>query len=190
MMNSKTPMSVRSQSTLLTPEAYLEGELHSDVRHEYVAGHVYAMVGASRAHNRIAGNLYTALHGYLRGGPCQVFIADMKVRTAAAFYYPDVVVSCDPADQHEYYCERPLLIIEVLSPSTDRADTLEKRIAYQALTSLQEYVLVPQDNMEVRIYRRRGDSWELETYAAGDQVALHSVGLDLPIEQIFADAWR
>lgn len=82
----------------LSPEDYLEGEKQSEFRHEYVAGYVYAMTGASEAHNLIAGNLHAALHAHLRGGSCRVFINDMKVRVADAFYYPDLMVCCDPAD--------------------------------------------------------------------------------------------
>lgn len=172
----------------ISPEEYLEGEKHSDIKHEYVAGQVYAMVGASRAHNIIALNLATALRGHLRGRPCQVFMADVKARIDDLFYYPDVMVSCDPADRHDYYCEHPVLVVEVTSPSTEARDALEKRIAYQSLASLKEYVLVAQDDIKVRVYRRIVDGWELETCKAGDKVRLTAVGLELPIERIFDEA--
>ncbi|MEE4377461.1 MAG: Uma2 family endonuclease [Candidatus Competibacteraceae bacterium] len=171
----------------LSPQDYLDGELHSDIKHEYVAGYVYAMTGASEPHNLITGNLFAALHAHLRGKPCRVFINVMKVRTETAFYYPDIMVCCDPGDTEAYYKTCPALIIEVLSPTTERADTLEKRIAYQTLTSLQEYVLVVQERPEVNIYRRIVDGWELETLSAGDQVSLRSVDLQLPIELIYED---
>ncbi|MGI8739907.1 MAG: Uma2 family endonuclease [Gammaproteobacteria bacterium] len=182
-------MSTLEKIVRITPQEYLDGEQYSDIRHEYVAGHVYAMVGASKAHNLIAGSFYTALHGHLRGNPCQVFASDVKARVAEAFYYPDVMVACDPSDGHEYYCERPLIIIEVISPSTEARDALEKRIAYQSLESLQEYLLVAQDKMEVRIYRRANEAWELETCTETDQVRLTSVGLEIPIEQVYEDVW-
>jgi Uma2 family endonuclease len=96
-------------------EEYLEGELHSQVRHEYVEGHVCAMAGASDDHNRIAGNIFSFLHSALRGKPCEPFINDMKVKIqlASAFYYPDVLVACDPTDKEQYYRERPVVIVEV-----------------------------------------------------------------------------
>src|SRR5262245_26554542 len=102
---------IAKSADLLTPEEYLEGERYSDVRHEYVDGRVYAMAGASDDHNRIAANLLAFLHAALRGKPCEPFMADMKVkipsRFADAFYYPDVMVACDPADNARYYRERP-----------------------------------------------------------------------------------
>lgn len=182
-------MSTLEKIVLISPREYLEGEQYSDVRHEYVAGHVYAMVGASRAHNLIVGNFHAALHGHLRGKPCQVFATDMKVHFADTFYYPDVMVACESSDRHDYYCEHPTLIIEVISPSTEARDALEKRVAYQSLDSLREYLLVAQDKMEVRIFRRAGRAWELETCTEKDQMRLTSVGLEIPIEHIYEDVW-
>lgn len=93
-------MAERAPSLPITIEDYLEGELLSDIRHEYIDGEVYAMVGASAAHNIIVGNLFAALHAHLRGGPCQVFMADMKThiqwQEGERFYYPDIQVCCDP----------------------------------------------------------------------------------------------
>lgn len=174
---------------LISPQEYLDGEQHSDVRHEYVAGYVFAMVGASATHNLIVGNLQAALHGHLRGKACQVFTSDMKVRLADAFYYPDVMVACEPSDRHNYYRERPTLIIEVVSPSTEARDSLEKRLAYQSLDSLNEYVLVAQNRIEIRIYRRTLEGWELETCSTNDTVRLTSVALELPIDQVYEDVW-
>ena len=180
-------MSVTKKMPPLSVEDYLEGEKHTQRKHEYVAGRVYAMVGASRAHNLIALSLASALRAHLRPRPCQVFASDMKVRIGDIFYYPDVVVNCDASDQEPYYCTSPVLIIEVLSPATITLDTIEKRVAYQSLVSLQEYVLVAQSHREVSIYRRTGQDWEIETHTEGDQVRLNSVGLTLPIEQIYED---
>jgi Uma2 family endonuclease len=84
-------------------------------------------------------------------------MAVMKVRTENAFFYPDVVVICDPADAHEFYIEQPALVAEVLSPSTEARDSLDKCIAYQSLVSLRDYVLIAQDRIEVCIYQRPED---------------------------------
>lgn len=178
-------MSTLQKIAWISPEEYLEGEKIAEVKHEYVAGQVYAMVGASRSHNLVGGNLFSALHVHLKGTPCQVFIADMKVRTADAFYYPDVVVGCDKRETQAYYCEYPLLIVEVASPSTQLRDELDKRAAYQALPSLEEYVLAAQDRREVRIYRRLADGWELETCTEGDTVKLRSVELELSLTDVY-----
>ncbi len=169
-------------------EQYLEGERFAEVRHEYVNGRVYAMVGASARHNVIALNLAMALRERLRGGPCQVFMSDVKahVRTASdeCFFYPDLMVACDPADDHDYYRDRPVLIVEVLSDSTERTDRADKFHAYRALDSLEEYVLVAQDVPRVEVYRR-GTAWDLELHGEGDALRLDSVDLDLPVEAVY-----
>lgn len=183
-------MSTLTKNTLITPEEYLEGEQYSDIKHEYVDGHIYAMVGSSSAHNLIAGNLLTLLKNHLRGKPCQAFISDMKARINNIFYYPDVMVACDPQDRHDYYREHPILIIEVLSPSTTQRDSHDKRNVYQSIASLREYVLVSQDMMAVRIYRRSWEGWSLESCLEGDKVRLTSVDLELPIEAIYEEVWE
>ncbi len=185
-------MSIHRKSVVISAEEYLQGEKYSNAKHEYVDGHIYAMVGTSKAHNLIAGNLYATLRAHLRGSPCQVFIADIKVHVASAnaFFYPDVLVTCDDEDGHDYYSERPVLIVEVLSDSTQARDTLEKRIAYQSLPSLREYVLVAQDKREVSIYRRADDGWDLEVCAPGDRIDLSSVGLNVELEIFYEGVAR
>ncbi len=184
-------MAQQARTSRLTIDEYLQGELHSEVRNEYVNGEVYAMVGASAAHNIIAGNLFVALHQHLTGGPCQVFMADMKtlIRSLAEerFYYPDVQVCCDPDDQATYYRERPRLIIEVLSETTERRDRSDKFYAYRRLESLQEYVLVAQDVVRVEVYRRR-TGWNLEIYADDDNVRLESVDLTVSVAGVYESA--
>src|SRR5437899_5049816 len=109
---------------------YLDGERIAEAKHEFVGGHVYAMAGASSEHNLIALGLASVLRSHLRGKPCQVFIADMKVRLLVSetdiFYYPDVLVTCDPRDKERYFKRFPHVLIEVLSPDTDRTDRREK----------------------------------------------------------------
>ncbi|MDQ3797339.1 MAG: Uma2 family endonuclease [Pseudomonadota bacterium] len=155
------------------------------MRHEYVIGQVYAMVGASRAHNTISLNLAKALRTHLCDGPYQTFMAVMKVRTENAFFYPDVVVICDPADAHEFYIERPALVAEVLSPSTEARDSLDKCIAYQSLVSLRDYVLIAHDRIEVCIYQRPEDGWELELCMRDDTAHLTSVGLEPSVRELY-----
>ncbi len=170
-------------------EEYLESELTAEVKHEYVAGHIYAMVGTSKAHNRIAINVTLALNAHLRGGPCQVFMADIKVyvEKAEAFYYPDVVVACERGESDPYIVAKPLLVVEVLSPSTERIDREEKLHNYQQLDSLQEYVLVAPDAKEVEVHRRVEGAWEVEAYTGEGAVRLDSVGLQLALAEIFMD---
>lgn len=121
---------------------YFEGEQLPEVRHEYIGGRVYAMSGGSEAHNILSGNLYVALREHFRGRPCRVFMADMKLRLNIAeddiFYYPDLLVTCDSADDAKYYKTMPTVLVEVLSPPTERLDRREKFLSYQRLPSLEE----------------------------------------------------
>jgi Uma2 family endonuclease len=168
-------------------EEYLAGEKMSDVRHEYVAGAVYAMAGASGLHNLLALAFAARLRDHLRSSPCRTFMSDMKVRVRDAFYYPDIVVVCGTLDTGAYYQTAPTLVVEILSESTEARDRLEKRLAYQSLESLKEYVLVTQDKMQVEVYRRIEDGWQLETYSYGDRVRLASIHFETPIEQLYED---
>src|SRR5680860_720037 len=129
----------------LSVEDYLAGEQAAKARHQYIDGAICAMDSATARHNRIAVRLASRLESHLAGSPCQTFTSDMKIRTADAFYYPDVVVTRQPVAPEAVYLNEPVLIVEVLSESTEARDRLEKWIAYRALPSLSEYVLIAQD---------------------------------------------
>ncbi|MEK6747727.1 MAG: Uma2 family endonuclease [Pseudomonadota bacterium] len=180
-------MSLKTQLKYIPIEDYLEGEELSDIKHEYIDGQVYAMVGASRRHNRIALDFASALTNHLRGSPCKAYISDMKVRIDNVFYYPDMVIACH-AGGHDYYETEPVVIVEVLSPSTESKDRLEKRLTYQRLASLQEYVLVAQDKVQVDIYRRTAEGWELEQCDERDVLRLDALDFTLPVLDIYRDA--
>jgi len=169
-------------------EEYLKGELASDARHEYVNGEVFAMVGGTKAHNAIAGNLFALLHTCLRGGSCRPYMSDVKVRVRTGqddrFYYPDLLVSCTRQEASAYYTEAPVLIAEVLSASTERHDRAEKFYQYRKLESLQEYVLVAQDLMRVEVYRR-ATGWDLELYGEGDRFRLETADLELAVDELY-----
>jgi Uma2 family endonuclease len=155
---------------LMSVEEYLEFERNSPVKHEYVGGHVYAMVGVSRRHSRIAGNIFRRLADAAEGGPCRVHQSDMKVPTpGGAFYYPDVVVACGEEPEDEYYEDAPCLIAEVLSESTEAKDRREKLIAYRNLDSLVAYLIVAQDEAAVeRHYRDAHGEWHAEVIVEGE----------------------
>ena len=180
-------MSVVSKLERITVDEYLDGEERGDVRHEYVDGVIYAMVGASVRHNLITGGLFSLLYRQLRGSSCYVFQSDMKVRVDQAFYYPDIVVTCGDLDPGARYLSDPVLIAEVLSPSTEAKDRLEKMVSYQSLPSLKEYLLVAQDKVLVEILRRIDTGWQIETCSYGDRLNLESVGVDAPVEAIYED---
>jgi Uma2 family endonuclease len=134
------------------------------------------MSGGSLDHNRISLNVASELSDRLGGGKCQTYINAVKVmvRTLSDenFYYPDVVVTCDPNDDNDYFLESPTTIFEVLSPSTENNDRKDKYFAYRTLASLEEYVLISQDRREVTI-TRRSSGWEPEV--------LKGAGFELPV---------
>ncbi len=183
---------IASPQPSLSVEDYLELEAQSQTKHEYINGEVYAMAGASDTHVTIAGNLFALLRNHLRGSGCRVYIADMKARIAArnCFYYPDVMVTCDPQDQATpNYKQFPKLIVEVLSDSTESFDRGDKFADYQTLPSLEEYVLINTRHQRVECFRRNATGlWVLQFYLPEtDLVELHSVGLTTTFTTLYED---
>ncbi|HEY6329079.1 MAG TPA: Uma2 family endonuclease [Blastocatellia bacterium] len=180
-------MSLRKSDAGVSVTNYLEGERESPIRHEYVGGHVYAMAGASDRHNRISLNFAGWLNDNLGTGPGETFMSDMKIRVdEKTYYYPDVVVSCEEHPPDPYFRSEPVLIIEVTSAATTRTDQHEKKLAYRAVTTLKEYVLVSQDQLRVEIHRRSGDAWVEQILTDGDDtLRLESVGLSMTLKEIY-----
>lgn len=171
---------------------YLIGEQQSDIRHEYIAGQVFAMAGASETHNRLSLNLAFHLRAAARSTPCGVFMGDMKVRVAAheAFYYPDVLLTCASEDAAPFYKTSPCLIAEVLSPSTELTDRREKLIAYRALASLRYYVLIAQDCRRVEVYSRdETGEWRHQVYENSGEIAFDCPPLHphLTLDDVYED---
>lgn len=173
-----------------TVAEYLEWELQQDSRYEYVNGAVVAMTGGSVAHNLIALNLYTALRPHLKARGCRATVADVKVQVSETiYYYPDLVVTCDQRDlQSRQLIQFPCLIVEVLSPSTATSDRDEKFKNYRALTSLQEYVLIDSEKVNVERYRRgEGRMWLYHPYTTNETLMLESVDFECDVNQIYED---
>lgn len=181
---------ISTEGLILSPEEYLAGELRSEIRHEYFAGRVEGMAGASTKHNQIAGNFFGELHVHLRGKTCQPFVADMKVHLHSSdedwFYYPDVMVNCDPQGLRPYYCDTPALVVEVLSPDTERKDRREKLLAYRMLPSLHTYILADQEKREVTVYRRVNEEW-VKTLLTGEAVlSIPELDFSTPLDALYA----
>ncbi len=177
------------QDALLSEQDYLAGELLGEQKHEYLAGVAYAMAGAGYEHNTICMNIYIALGSRLRGKPCQPFGSDMKVRVETAagvyHYYPDAMVVCDPAGfaSERHWTDRPAVIFEVLSPSTRRLDEGEKQAMYWHIASLQSYVLVEQDKVQVTVHRRGGGG---EVLSGKETIlSLPELELEIPLGEFF-----
>ncbi len=169
---------------LISPEDYLKGEPLSEVKHELIDGHVYAMAGASANHERISGNIYRKFGNHLENTPCEPFGSDMKVRVGSNFFYPDVTVDCHFDDSEPYFTETPIIIVEVLSRSTRRTDETIKLMSYITIPSLLEYVLIQQDFVDIQVIRR-SEGWLPKHYFLGDEITFESIGLTLSVEDIY-----
>ncbi len=171
---------------------YLVWEAEQVERHEYLNGEVFAMTGARDTHNTIALNIASQLREKLRGRPCRAFIADMKLRvdTADAVFYPDVLITCDPRDKTPESAtakRHPSLIVEVLSDSTAAYDRGLKFEHYRNIETLQEYLLVEQDRRHVDLFRRSKDGrWVLEP-ANETKLELESLAVSLLLDDIYED---
>lgn len=176
---------------ILTATAYLDWEAGNSIRHEYIDGDVFAMAGATDAHVTIAGNLFAALRTHLRGGPCRVYISDMKVRveSANAFFYPDVLVSCDEQDRANMaFKQHPILIIEVLSDSTAAFDRGQKFALYRQLASLREYVVIDPTAPALDCFRRdENNRWVLYPFSGDSELEFSSVGFRAPLRTVYED---
>ncbi len=179
-----------ANAPFITEDEYLASEIRSEFKREYLGGVIYAMAGASEAHNVIAMNLYAGLHRRLRGKPCQPFGSDMKVRLlpldSTYYYYPDAMIACDPADSGHGWRERPSALFEIISEDTRRIDEREKRLAYLQLASLEAYVRIEQDRTEVVVERRTPEGWRAERLSGlAAVVRLPTLEIDLPLGELY-----
>ena len=188
---------VAQQDRLLTPEEYLAFERASEVKHEYVAGEIFAMTGATRRHNLIAMNSGTQIRPQLRGRRCEIYPSDMRVKIEALgiYTYPDLSVVCGSPrfeERREDTLLNPLLLIEVLSPSTERYDRGMKFRRYQLIPTFAEYLLIAQDRPRIEHYLRQDDgSW---TQTISEDLAttliLPTINCTLPLAMVYEDvAW-
>ena len=198
-------MAARAAQTRLTPEEYIAFERKAPpdseiVRYEYLNGELIAMSGASRAHNLITGNIVGELHNLLKSSGCETYANAMRVSSplTSSYFYPDVVVVCEePRFEDDVFdiLLNPIILVEVLSPSTEAYDRGEKFSHYRHLASLQEYILVSQDKVLVERYRRpkkhetapvTAKDWIFTAFQAPeDTLPLTSITCDLPLQEIY-----
>ena len=184
-------MSSLAAQTYLTPEQYLAWERKSDTKHEYLRGEIIAMSGASRAHSLIVTNISGELYIQLKEGTCEVHTNDIRVRTSPeiSYFYPDVLVVCgEPRFEDSTFDTllNPIVLVEVLSPSTQAYDRGEKFKHYQQLRSLREYILVAQDEVRVERYCRQGTEWQpTEFRSVEDVLSLTSIDCELSLDDIY-----
>jgi Uma2 family endonuclease len=174
------------QPAFMTLDEYLTFEEASDRRHEYVNGQVHAMVGVTRSHSRIAGNIAGRMWAAARGRPCQVHHGDFKVKVGDVVYYPDVMATCSGTSLDPWFETAPSIVVEVLSPSTERTDRGEKAMVYRRIPSLDSYLVVEQDRRVVEHHWRDPNrQWERTMLVDGGDVRLISLGLILTLDEIY-----
>lgn len=178
-----------AESTV-TVATYLEDELLRDRKHEFWAGEVLRMPDSSVAHNVITGNIALALLPRLRGGSCHLYLLELKVwlrsRSKDYLLYPDLVVTREPHEPQSYWLHQPEVVVEVLAPTTETRDRIEKLQIYRHAESLREYVLVAQDKMEVTVFRK-ADNWQPIILTVPESVLeLRSLEFSLPLDAVYA----
>jgi Uma2 family endonuclease len=176
----------------MTEAEYLAFERASETKHEYIDGHVYAMAGASRTHNLICTNTVAALHPQLRQTPCEIYQGDMRVKVQFGdlYSYPDVTIVCDEpqfADSKQDMLLNPVILVEVLSPTTANYDRGRKFQQYRQLESIQEYLLIEQDSPRIERYLRQADNTWLLSDAIGLDASLElpSIGCTLKLADVY-----
>ena len=186
-------MSVGLKQEFVPFRDYLKREQLSDLRHEYVFGTVYAMAEGTTAHSRIGSNLMIELGGQLRGKDCQPYNSDLKIRIpfpeGEIAYYPDLSIICEPGSPEQTYQENPLVIFEVLSPTTRRTDENEKKQAYLSIPSLQHYVLLESESIAATIHTRGAGplgGFGKEVLRGPEAVlALSALELEIPLSSFY-----
>ena len=174
-----------------SPQDYLEWEALQDYKNEYYAGETFAQAGASSKHTEIAGNFFVLVHAHLKGKPCRAYIADMKLRVSEvdAFFYPDVMVTCDQRDRDtDMYKQYPVLMAEILSESTAEYDRTFKFACYQKIATLRDYLLISQDVYSIEHFHLNdSDEWVRTVNNFNDVFHLGCIDLDVSVADVYAD---
>ena len=184
-------MDSRRTNGKISTETFLQSEPREANRVDFLGGRIYPQPDNTDRHNLITMNLAMALRPRAQERGCEVFAlkfaVHFRIARQDALYYPDVLLACDPTDSHPYYRTAPCLLAEVFSPQTARIDRAEKLFAYTTIPSLQEYVVVAQNEPRVEIHRREADGWV--TYTVRDQgsVDIRCLGTGVDLATIYAD---
>ncbi|WP_262965776.1 Uma2 family endonuclease [Methylobacter psychrophilus] len=172
-------------------EQYLALERSASSKSEFHDGEIYAMTGANRNHNLVSGNICGELSLQLKKRPCEVYINDMRIKAvqARSYYYPDIVVVCGTPQFEDAFVDtllNPTVLIEVLSPSTEAYDRGGKFAHYRKIASLQEYLLVTQDQASIERYVRQGEVWILtEALGLNASMPLESIDCILSLREVY-----
>jgi len=177
----------KTAEKLMSLEEFLAWERGQPERYEYAGGIVTMMTGASLAHVTITMNVVFALRQALRGSGCRPFTNDAKVLAGGSVRYPDVTVTCTSFGGTDDVVPNPILVIEVISPSTEREDRGRKKFDYFSTPSIQRYAIIEQDARRVDLYTRSGDRWTDEIIEGDAVLELFSVGAEISLDAIYED---
>lgn len=173
----------------LTELDYLAEEMRATFKHEFVDGNMHALAGASERHNTIAGNLFAACHAARHGTQCRPFMGGMRLRLEGGnvYYYPDVMLVCNPQDTDPMFKPLPCLLAEVTSPRTDGVDRREKLTAYLKIPTLREYLIISQGSATVDLYQRQDmNQWHTTQLGVADSFTSVCLGMTLPVKVLYA----
>jgi Uma2 family endonuclease len=179
----------------ISRDEYLQGELGSEIRHEYVAGKVYAMSGGTLNHQRVASNFMQFSKEQLAGKSCFPTGSNFKLhvplgRGEEAFYYPDGMIICVPLPGDALFTDSPSVILEVLSSGTRRNDEVQKLRDYLTIPTLGTYILAETDSPFLTLHRRDGDGFRRETLAGPDAILyLPEAGISIPLADLYRDVF-
>jgi Uma2 family endonuclease len=184
-------MIANPSSGYIASEDYLKEEEKNSIKHEYRQGQIYAMAGASNNHVLITLNLAAMLRNHLRGSGCRTYVSDTKIQIESinTYYYPDITISCDQRDRaFENFLRYPCLIVEVLSSTTEAFDRGDKFADYRHLDSLQEYILISQNRMNIECFRRNTENqWVLNPYGEADRLHLASLDFQCAVTDVYEE---
>jgi Uma2 family endonuclease len=169
----------------MTMPEFLEWELRQEFRYEFDGFQPVAMTGGTRAHATIQRNLAVSLTGRLRGKPCNFLGSDLKIEAAGRIRYPDGFVVCSPGPNTSTVVTDPIVVFEILSPSTSSTDRIEKHEEYRATSSIQRYVILEQDRIAATVFARTGGDWIGHVFLDGAILTMPEIGIDVPLAEFY-----
>ncbi len=169
----------------MTVDEFLAWEEEQELRWEFDGFSPEAMTGGTAGHAAIQRNLITVLTIRLRGKPCQAYTSDLKIRVAGSIRYPDAFVVCTPVARSSTLVHDPVVVFEVLSPSTASTDQFVKNGEYRDTPSIQRYVMLAQDRIGASVFERAGADWVGHVLGAGEVLAMPEIGVELPLAELY-----
>jgi Uma2 family endonuclease len=169
----------------MTLDAFLAWEARQPIRYEFDGVHPLAMTGVSHEHSTIQANLIRTLGNGLHGTPCRVHGSDLKIQAAGSIRYPDAFVVCGPVARGTLIIREPVVVFEIISPSTSLTDRIEKMQEYHATPSIQRYIILEQETMAASVHTRSGDTWATEIVVGERDLVMPEIGVTVPLADIY-----